>query len=67
MTNFDCSWIGGLHEHEGHGRSEQNDVAVFVVGEIFAFKIPGVVLSDVVHLDIAAATRWPYSSQNAMT
>jgi len=45
---FDCSRVGCLHEHEGHGWSEENDVAVFVVGEIFAFEVSRSVVSDVV-------------------
>jgi hypothetical protein len=31
--------VGGLEEHEGHGGAEEDDVGVFVVGEVEALKV----------------------------
>jgi hypothetical protein len=32
--------IGGLHEHERHGRPKKDDVRVFEIREVFAFQVP---------------------------
>ena len=37
---FEREGVGGLHEHEGHGWAEEDDVGVFVLVEIFAFEVP---------------------------
>lgn len=37
---FKCEGVGGLHEHEGHGWAEEDNVGVFVLVEVFAFKVP---------------------------
>lgn len=34
---FEGERIGSLHEHEGHGRAEENDVRGGEFGEFFAF------------------------------
>jgi hypothetical protein len=38
----ECAGIGCLEDHEGHARAEEDDVGVFVSGEEFVFKVPGV-------------------------
>ena len=37
---FECERVGCLHEHEGHGWTEEDDVGVFVLVEVLAFEIP---------------------------
>ena len=37
---FECERVGRLHEHEGHGWAEEDDVGVFVLVEVFAFEVP---------------------------
>lgn len=36
---FEGGGVGGLHEHEGHGGAEEDDVGVGVLGEGFALEV----------------------------
>ena len=38
---FERERIGRLHEHEGHGWAEENNVGVFVLVEVLAFEVSG--------------------------
>lgn len=64
VAYLDRPRVGCLHEHERHGRSEQDNVGMLEVGEVLAFEV-SVVSTSVFGLCIRSVL--PYSSQNAMT
>lgn len=74
---FDGQGVGRLHEHEGHGRPEEDDVRVDIFGEDFTLEVSGNHQAWMHWLrgragDVGEVTvvneRWgvAYSSQNAM-
>ena len=46
---FEGDGVRGLREHEGHARSEEDDLSVFVLGEVFAFEVSVVRAMDLVY------------------
>ena len=37
---FESEGVRGLGEHEGHAGTEENDVGVFVLFQVFSFEVP---------------------------
>ena len=70
---FEREGVGSLHEHEGHGWAEEDDVGVLVLVEVFALEIPVLIFSPRTQrrlrrgrivLRRSRAREWTYSSQN---
>ena len=46
-------WVGSLHEHEGHGRTEEDDVGSLMLGKEFTFEV-SVKRCDLVFEEVAS-------------